>query len=155
MIAVAQVQRGNKPSRSYVVAVAKPNILIQLQMEPVLNQIHALTEKKRYDEIFSLCTLLDLDKAEHLHEYQKIHSQCGFDWFSDSLFLTDAKGNKISWKKKYEKAVLHFMKAKEDYRHILALFPKLHTHLQRLSTTERDTESRMKQGVRKWLELRG
>lgn len=62
-----------------------------------------------------------------------MHSQCGFDWFSDTLFLADAKGSKITWKQKYETAVGHFIEANEDYRRVLALFPKLHAHLQPLA----------------------
>ena len=33
------------------------------QMEPVLNQIEALMDHRRYNEIFALCTLLKMDQV--------------------------------------------------------------------------------------------
>eukprot|EP00750_Incisomonas_marina_P028323 INCI665.2.p1 GENE.INCI665.2~~INCI665.2.p1 ORF type:complete len:937 (+),score=132.78 INCI665.2:197-3007(+) len=131
-LAISKLAR-DATSWSFVVVVAQATSLIQLQMEPVLHQIKALMDHKRYDEIFSLCTLLDMEQPENLHQYQSTHSQCGFDWFSDNLFVADAKGSKITWKQKYETAVGHFIEANEDYRRVLALFPKLHAHLQPLA----------------------
>ena len=34
-------------------------------MEPVLRQMRSLIEHKRYDEIFALCTLLDLEQVRN------------------------------------------------------------------------------------------
>ena len=98
----------------------------------ILNLVGSCFDVCRYlsRHVSCLCTCF---KPENLHQYQSTHSQCGFDWFSDNLFVADAKGSKITWKQKYETAVGHFIEANEDYRRVLALFPKLHAHLQPLA----------------------